>query len=69
MNIRKGLVVPEIVRLQGYPVLSVQVVGSDEGASRLLLCEATAMTVRECFKLLGVWALDRLGSPRRRVLQ
>jgi arginyl-tRNA synthetase len=37
-----------------------KVVGSEEEASRLLLCEATAMTMRECFKLLGIKALYRL---------
>ncbi|XP_071718047.1 arginine--tRNA ligase, cytoplasmic-like [Rutidosis leptorrhynchoides] len=31
-----------------------QVVGSDEEASRLLLCEATAVVMRKCFHLLGI---------------
>lgn len=31
-----------------------QVVGSPEETSRLLLCEATAVVMRKCFKLLGI---------------
>lgn len=31
-----------------------QVVGSPEEESRLLLCEATARTMRACFHLLGI---------------
>ncbi|KAJ6798552.1 arginine--tRNA ligase, cytoplasmic-like isoform X1 [Iris pallida] len=33
---------------------SCKVVGSDEEASRLLLCEATAVVMRKCFDLLGM---------------
>lgn len=33
---------------------SCKVVGSDEEASRLLLCEATAVVMRQCFNLLGM---------------
>jgi len=32
----------------------VQVVGSAEETSRLLLCEATAVVMRKCFFLLGI---------------
>ncbi|PRW45481.1 arginine--tRNA chloroplastic mitochondrial-like isoform X2 isoform B [Chlorella sorokiniana] len=39
-----------------------QVVGSPEEESRLLLCEATALTMRACFQLLGIhqrgWVRD-----------
>ncbi|KAF3601947.1 hypothetical protein F2Q69_00034087 [Brassica cretica] len=31
-----------------------QVIGSPEEASRLLLCEATAVVMRKCFHLLGI---------------
>jgi arginyl-tRNA synthetase len=37
-----------------------QVINSDEEISRLLLCEATATIMRECFKLLGITPLYRL---------
>eukprot|EP01018_Ginkgo_biloba_P001980 Gb_29722 [translate_table: standard] len=37
-----------------------KVVGSDEETSRLLICEATAIVMRECFKLLGITPLYRL---------
>ena len=32
----------------------LQVIGSAEEASRLLLCEATAIVMRKCFHLLGI---------------
>lgn len=32
----------------------MQVVGSPEETSRLLLCEATATVMRKCFHLLGI---------------
>eukprot|EP00898_Chlorokybus_atmophyticus_P004813 jgi/Chlat1/5332/Chrsp35S05264 len=37
-----------------------KVLGSDEEDSRLLLCEATAMVMRQCFELLGIRRLERL---------
>ncbi|XP_057853330.2 arginine--tRNA ligase, cytoplasmic isoform X1 [Cryptomeria japonica] len=37
-----------------------KVVGSEEETSRLLLCEATAIVIRECFKLLGITPLYKL---------
>jgi arginyl-tRNA synthetase len=37
-----------------------QVVGSPEEESRLLLCEATALTMRTCFQLLGIHVLYRI---------
>ncbi|KAH9301197.1 hypothetical protein KI387_012780, partial [Taxus chinensis] len=37
-----------------------KVVGSEEETSRLLLCEATAIVMRECFELLGVTPLYKL---------
>ncbi|EFN53033.1 hypothetical protein CHLNCDRAFT_26194 [Chlorella variabilis] len=37
-----------------------QVVGSPEEDSRLLLCEATALTMRTCFQLLGIQVLYRI---------
>lgn len=37
-----------------------KVVGSEEETSRLLLCEATAIVMRECFKLLGITPLYKL---------
>jgi arginyl-tRNA synthetase len=37
-----------------------QVVGTPEEASRLLLCEATAVVMRQCFQLLGITALYRI---------
>lgn len=37
-----------------------QVVGSEEETSRLLLCEATATVMRQCFHLLGIRPLYRL---------
>ncbi|XP_078439002.1 arginine--tRNA ligase, cytoplasmic-like isoform X2 [Wolffia australiana] len=33
---------------------SCQVIGSGEETSRLLLCEATAVVMRQCFRLLGI---------------
>ena len=36
------------------------VIGSDEQASRLQLCEATAVVMRQCFTLLGIRPLMRL---------
>lgn len=36
------------------------VLGSEEEASRLLLCEATAMVKRQCFSLLGITPLERI---------
>jgi arginyl-tRNA synthetase len=37
-----------------------KVVGSEQEVSRLLLCEATAVIMRECFSLLGIKPLYRL---------
>ena len=37
-----------------------QVIGSDHEDSRLLLCEATAVIMRQCFSLLGITALYRI---------
>lgn len=37
-----------------------QVNGSPEEASRLLLCEATAVVMRQCFTLLGITVLYRI---------
>ena len=34
--------------------VSVQVVGDKQQTSRLLLCEATAVVMRQCFDLLGM---------------
>ena len=37
-----------------------KVVGSEQEASRLLLCEATARVIRKCFQLLGITPLYRI---------
>jgi len=37
-----------------------QVIGSEEEDSRLLLCEATAVVMRQCFQLLGITPLYRI---------
>ena len=37
-----------------------QVVGSPEEDSRLLLCEAAAVVMRQCFELLGIKVLYRI---------
>lgn len=37
-----------------------QVLGSEQEDSRLLLCEATAMIMRQCFQLLGIKPLYRI---------
>lgn len=37
-----------------------QVVGSPEETSRLLLCEATAILMRQCFHLLGITPVHKL---------
>jgi len=42
--------VPTVLSSSGI----VQVVGSEEETSRLLLCEATAVVMRKCFYLLGI---------------
>ncbi len=43
------------------PSLAVQqVVGSEQEQSRLLLCEATAVIMRQCFSLLGIKPLYRI---------
>jgi len=39
---------------------SCQVVGSPEEASRLLLCHATAVVMRQCFNLLGITPVYKL---------
>ncbi|CAM9152397.1 unnamed protein product [Discosporangium mesarthrocarpum] len=41
-------------------VTQCRVLDSPEQGGRLLLCEATGVTMRMCFKLLGMNALDRL---------
>ena len=38
----------------------LQVLGSEQETSRLLLAEATAATMRTCFHLLGITALYRI---------
>jgi len=38
----------------------LQVSGSEEEDSRLLLCEATAVVMRQCLKLLGIKPLYRI---------
>ena len=38
----------------------LQVLGEKEEDSRLLLCEATAMIMRQCFQLLGIKPLYRI---------
>ncbi|KAK9094140.1 hypothetical protein Scep_025609 [Stephania cephalantha] len=43
---------------------STNVVGSPEEASRLLLCEATAVVMRKCFYLLGITPLPIPPIPR-----
>ena len=37
-----------------------QVLGEAEEDSRLLLCEATAVIMRQCFQLLGIKPLYRI---------
>lgn len=37
-----------------------KVLGSEQEASRLLLCEATAVVMRKCFELLGIKPLYRI---------
>jgi len=37
-----------------------QVVGSPDETSRLLLCEATLIVMRQCFNLLGIVPVYRL---------
>lgn len=37
-----------------------KVVGSEQEESRLLLCEATAVIMRQCFSLLGITPLYRI---------
>ena len=39
---------------------SVQVIGSQEEDSRRLLCEATAVVMRACLRLLGIQPLYRI---------
>nr|CAB3476179.1 unnamed protein product [Digitaria exilis] len=39
---------------------SCQVVGSPEETSRLLLCHATAVVMRQCFNLLGITPVCKL---------
>jgi len=41
---------------------SQQVVGSPEETSRLLLCQATAVVMRQCFNLLGITPVYKLWS-------
>lgn len=41
-------------------VTNCRVLDSDEQTSRLLLCEATGITMRKCFDLLGMKALYRI---------
>jgi arginyl-tRNA synthetase len=36
------------------------VIGSDTEAERLVLCEATARVMRQCFALLGITPLYRI---------
>lgn len=38
----------------------MQVVGTEQEESRLLLCEATAVIMRQCFALLGIKPLFRI---------
>ncbi|KAK3262740.1 hypothetical protein CYMTET_28419 [Cymbomonas tetramitiformis] len=37
-----------------------KVIGSEEEESRLMLCEATAMIMRQCFQILGITPLMRI---------
>ena len=37
-----------------------KVLGSEQESSRLLLCEATAVVMRQCFTLLGLTVLYRV---------
>ena len=37
-----------------------QVIGSEEEASRILICEATLTVIKKCFNLLGMEPLDRI---------
>ncbi|CAO2199116.1 unnamed protein product [Urochloa humidicola] len=39
---------------------SCQVVGSPEETTRLLLCQATAVVMRQCFNLLGITPVYKL---------
>ena len=39
---------------------TTQVIGSPEEESRLLLVEATAVVIRQCFSLLGITPLYRI---------
>lgn len=41
-------------------VTQCRVLGSPEMNSRLLLCRATTMAMRECFDLLGIRHVDRI---------
>jgi arginyl-tRNA synthetase len=41
-------------------VTQCKVLGSPEMQSRLLLCRATTMAMRECFDLLGIRHVDRI---------
>ncbi len=38
----------------------LQVVGSEQEASRILLCQATAIVMRQCFSLLGITPLYKI---------
>ena len=40
--------------------MHMQVVDSEYEASRLMLCEATAIVMRQCFSLLGIKPLYRI---------
>jgi hypothetical protein len=42
------------------PLHGLQVVDAPEEDSRLLLCEATAVVMRQCFSLLGITPLYRI---------
>lgn len=46
--------------LAKYFSLWRQVIGSPEEDSRLLLCEATAIVMRQCLSLLGIKPLYRI---------
>ncbi|CAM9188078.1 unnamed protein product, partial [Heterosigma akashiwo] len=41
-------------------VTNCKVLGTPEMASRLLLCEATGLVMRQCFKLLGITPLFKI---------
>ena len=41
-------------------ITKCKVIGSDEMESRLLLCRASAIVMRQCFQLLAIQHVDRI---------